>query len=375
MRISLVIQDLYRLGAQYVTALLASGLAQRGHEVAVVVSAVHERIARERPDLKPFPLDSRVALVRLPHAKASRNAFALARHLRRHRPAAILPMSGAYAVACAVARTLAGQTRTVRLIPVQHGGGIGMRREQSRVSDKRGMRLPAHLSQWVARSADAVVAVSRGTADALLAQGRYPADRIHMIYNPVLDDTFDARSRLPPVHPWLQSKSEPVIVAAGSHAAVKGYDVLLRAFARVRQQRPCHLILFGEGALTESYRRLASELKVDDSVSLPGFAGNLPAEIRRADLFVVSSHCESFSIVLVEALACGVPVVATNCPSGPPEILNNGEYGLLVQPDNPEALAEGIVKVLEGHGIRPPAESWETYRLERVLDCYEALLV
>jgi len=355
--------------------MVANGLAQRGHEVAVVVSAVHDRIGRESPDLKPFPLDPRVALVHLPYARASRNAFALARHFRRYRPDAILPMSGAYVVACALARTLAGQARTARLIPVQHGGGVGMRREQSRVSGSRCIRLPTVMTRWVAHSADAVVAVSRGTADALVAQGRYPADRIHVINNPVVDDTFDARSRKPATHPWLQSKSEPVIVAAGSHAAVKGYDVLLRAFAWVRLRRPCRLILFGEGALTESYRRLAAELKVDGYVSLPGFAGNLPAEIRRADLFVVSSHCESFSIVLVEALACGVPVVATNCPSGPPEILRNGLYGLLVQPDNPAALAEGIVKVLEGHGIQPPPESWAPYRLDRIIDQYEALLV
>ena len=375
MRISLVIQDLYRLGAQYVTAMVANGLAQRGHEVAVVVSAVHDRIGRESPDLKPFPLDPRVALVHLPHVRASRNAFALARHFRRYRPDAILPMSGAYEVACAIARQLALRRRTTRLIPVEHSSGLGLRQAESRVSAYRGPRLPAILYHWVADSVDGVVAVSKGSAEALGSLGKYAAGKIHVIYNPVVDARCIEKQKSAPSHPWLSSKTAPVLVAAGAHVPFKGHDVLLRAFERVCRQHPCRLILFGEGPLTEFYRKLAASLGISDSVSMPGYTANLPAELKAADAFVVSSHCESFSVVLVEALACGVPVVATNCPSGPPEILRNGQYGLLVQPDNPAALAEGIVKVLEGRGIRPPAESWEPYRLERIIDQYEALLV
>jgi glycosyltransferase involved in cell wall biosynthesis len=115
-------------------------------------------------------------------------------------------------------------------------------------------------------------------------------------------------------------------------------------------------------------------LGLDQLIDFPGHTHNLPAELKAADAFVVSSHAESFSVVLVEALASGIPVVSTNCPSGPPEILQNGKYGILVEPGNPSSLAKGILQVLDGKGVIPPHESWEPYVLEKVSNEYENLI-
>jgi glycosyltransferase involved in cell wall biosynthesis len=154
---------------------------------------------------------------------------------------------------------------------------------------------------------------------------------------------------------------------------LKGYDILIKALSLILPQKKCRMILFGEGPDTASLKSLANSLSIGDFVSFPGHVDTLPAELNHADVFVVSSHCESFSVVLVEALACGVPVVATNCPVGPPEILKNGQYGTLVAPNDPKALAEGIWLALNGAAIMPPFESWQPYVIENVVAQYEAV--
>ena len=106
----------------------------------------------------------------------------------------------------------------------------------------------------------------------------------------------------------------------------------------------------------------------------PGYTDNLPAEIKAADAFIVSSNIESFSIVLVEALAAGTPVISTDAPYGPPEILQNGKYGILVKRNNPDALADGILQVLNGHAIPPTPEAYERFTLPNTVKRYEAAL-
>ena len=164
-----------------------------------------------------------------------------------------------------------------------------------------------------------------------------------------------------------------MFVAAGAHVCLKGYDVLIRAFARLAD-KSVRLIIFGDGPETDNYRKLIAELGVADRVSLPGYVENLPAEIKAADSFVVSSQSESFSIVLVEALAASTPVVSTNCPLGPPEILQNGKYGIMCAAGDPNSLADALQWVLDGQAIVPPRESWEKYTIENVMDKYECAI-
>lgn len=374
LKIAFVIQDLYRLGAQYVTSLLAKGLANRGHQVDVVVSGIHEVIGRQRPELNPFPVPDNVGMVQLPQLKASRNIFALAQYFKQRRPDVVMPMSSNYEPACALALCLLPKTSRPRFMPVEHLGGIGMSREASRVGGNTHL-LGTALSWLIATLAEGAIAVSQGVADALEKTGKYPREKISVIYNPVIDDAFFEKKAEAAVHPWLMYKTSPVIIAAGAHVPLKGFDLLLRAISLVQKDVSCRLILFGEGPQTESLGMLAKNLNLQDKVSFPGHTHNLPSELKHADVFVVSSHCESFSVVLVEALACGVPVVSTDCPSGPREILRNGMYGTLVQPDDPQALADGIKDVLMGKGASPVQESWAPFTLEEIVERYEQVLL
>ncbi|BCS95590.1 glycosyl transferase [Desulfoluna limicola] len=372
--ITLVIQDLYRLGAQYVTSLVAKGLAQRGHQVTLLVSAVHSRLSQDRPDLIPFPVPESVRMIRLPHAKASQNILALANYYRSTHPQIVITMSPTYFLASMLASRLIPERPGI--INVEHSGGIGMPEDNSKVRTSKGplQGLRKALDKWCFVNADRILTVSQGVSVALNKTMNVDYPKMAVVYNPVVDEQFENKIKMLPHHPWLLDDSVQVIVAAGAHEPLKGYDILIEAFSVLRQRRRCRLVLFGEGSQSESLKALTHQLGIEDDVSFPGYTNNLPANLRKADMFVVSSHCESFSVVLVEALACGVPVVATNCPSGPPEILAGGKYGILVEPNNPLAMAKGMELVLDGKGILPPLESWKPYTLDRVINRYEAVI-
>jgi glycosyltransferase involved in cell wall biosynthesis len=149
---------------------------------------------------------------------------------------------------------------------------------------------------------------------------------------------------------------------------------LIDAFARLRETRPAHLIILGEGEERARLESLVQELQLASDVALPGFVQNPYAYMHRAAVFVLSSIWEGLPNSVIEALACGCPVVSTDCPNGPAEILDGGKYGHLVPMGNPQDLAEAIGKVLDGE-VRKPPRSWLTkYERDTVLDEYLAVM-
>jgi glycosyltransferase involved in cell wall biosynthesis len=157
----------------------------------------------------------------------------------------------------------------------------------------------------------------------------------------------------------------PVILGVGELCARKDFGTLIRAFALVRRERPARLVILGKGRQREKLEALARELGVGADVSLPGFVNNPYPYMKRASLFVLSSAYEGFGNVLVEALATGTPVVATDCPSGPREILEDGRYGPLVPVGDVRRLASSILDTL-AHPPEPPllVQAAERFRVE-----------
>lgn len=226
--------------------------------------------------------------------------------------------------------------------------------------------------------ADAIVAVSRGVGDDLATLTGLARERITTIYNPVVTPEISERSRERAPHPWLEAIEEtPVIVAAGRlGASEKNLPLLLRAFSGVRGARNARLVVFGEGDARARLESLAHELGIALDVDFPGFIANPYAAFARASVFVLSSDYEGLGNVLIEALACGCPVVSTDCPSGPREILDGGRYGTLVPVGNVEELATAILRTLDAplsaDELRQRARG---FSVDRATDNYLSVIV
>lgn len=212
---------------------------------------------------------------------------------------------------------------------------------------------PGRLAKrWFARQfypwSDGVIAVSKGVAADVAAMTGIAASDVKVIYNPVVTAELPAKAQEPVDHPWLALGEPPVILGAGRLMYQKDFPTLVRAFAKVRQQRPCRLIIVGgENNVRPELESLIGELDIRDDAALPGFAPNPYAYMAKASVFVLSSLYEGFGNVLVEAMATGTPVVSTDCPDGPAEILENGRYGPLVPVSSPDVLADAIIKTLD----------------------------
>lgn len=201
------------------------------------------------------------------------------------------------------------------------------------------------------RKLDGIIAVSRGVREDLLESVGLRSVPVHAIPNATISPVLFEKAGQAVDHPWLQpGREEPVVLSVGRLAPQKDQATLLEAVARARESRPCRLIILGEGPLRPELEARARELGIADSVALPGFVENPYAWMARSDCFALSSRWEGCPNVLIEAIALGIPAVATDCPSGPDEILQGGRFGHLVPMGDGPALAEAIADVLANGG-------------------------
>ena len=220
-----------------------------------------------------------------------------------------------------------------------------------------------------------VVAVSRGVAENVSASVGVPAGKITPIYNPTFTPDIARRAAAPPGHPWFGDGGPPVILGAGRLAPQKDFPTLIEAFRRVSAARACRLIVLGEGRLRPQLEGQVRALGLEDRISLPGWAENPYAFMSRAALFVLSSRHEGFPGVLIEAMACGAPVVSTDAPWGPAEILENGRWGRLTPVGDVGAMAQAMIDSLGGDRVSADMlrRRAENFSAERAVTAYERL--
>jgi glycosyltransferase involved in cell wall biosynthesis len=373
--VALLLADLEGGGAQRSMVDLACGFHARGLRVDVLVVRTRGELREVLPsEVRVVPLEG--LLARLPLVAGSKRRRVLAsipallRYLHREQPRALLATSPSSNVAAAVVARLARPaTRVVLRLDSQ----------LTRAPELAGTRTQRRRERRARRTypwADAWIAISEGVAaDAARVTG-IPRERIVAIHNPVLTPAFRERATARIEHPWLAAGSAPVVIAVGRLVRQKDFATLIRAFARVRKQRRVRLLILGEGPLRGALEHLAGETGVAADVRLPGRVANAPAWMARAAVFALSSAWEGFGRVLVEALAVGCPVVSTDCPSGPREILGDGAFGPLVPVGDDAALAAAIGSVL----ARPPdrkllMQRAEVFSLERGVDRYLEVLL
>ena len=194
---------------------------------------------------------------------------------------------------------------------------------------------------------DGIMAVFLGVAEDTAKIINIPVEKIRVIHNPVVTPELDSLASIPPEHPWFSDEARvPVILGIGRLEPQKDFPNLIQAFARARQSTPCRLMILGEGALRPELQALADKLGVAGDLAMPGFVNNPYQYMRAAALFVLSSRWEGSPNGLTEALAVGTPVVATDCPNGPYEILQAGKYGHLVPMGDAPALAAAMLETL-----------------------------
>ncbi len=326
-------------GVERMVLNLAEGIAARGIEVDLVTIRQHGRHLRELPAaVRLVPLGTRHTATSLP---------ALVRYLRARRPQALLVAKDRAIRMAVLARALAQIGRPAGSRPPRLVGRLGTT-VSAALADAGALRQ-AHW-RWRMRAfyphVDRLVAVSAGVAEDVRTLAALPATQVSVVRNPVVTPRLRALGAAPAPHPWLQASPVPVVLGAGRLTAQKDFPTLLRAFAALRARQPARLIVIGEGPQRAALETLARSLGVADEVALPGFADNPYAYMRHASVFVLSSRWEGSPNVLTEALALGTPVVATDCPSGPAEILDGGRIAPLVPMQDPAALADAMARVL-----------------------------
>lgn len=338
-----------------------------------------EEFARRglRVDLLPIResgvrLDDLPAGIRVVRTGASHALTAvpsLVRYLRRVQPPVMLVAKDRAARAAVWARAICrARTRIVVRLGTNLAASLANRSALRRWARYLPMRLSYPM-------VNRVIAVSDGVAADTAAITGLARNRIAVIRNPVVTPRLVEMAREEPDHPWLRSGDVPVIVGAGRFTRQKDFPTLIRAFARVRGRRPCRMLILGEGAGKTEIEQLAAELGVADDLSLPGFASNPYAYLARASLFVLSSRWEGSPNVLTEALALGIPVVSTDCPSGPREILRDGRYGPLVPMEDETALGQAMLETLEKPlDAATLREAVREYTVERSADRYLEVL-
>jgi glycosyltransferase involved in cell wall biosynthesis len=265
---------------------------------------------------------------------------ALARYLRRARPDAMLTGLNYTNLTALWARQRAAVP--TRMVLVEHNT-LSMRAAHGppRLRD-----LPGKVRRFYPEAA-ALVAVSDGVAEDLARVLRIPRPRIRTIYNPVVSDELAALAEEPLDHPWFAPGQPPVVLAVGKLRPQKDLPTLLEAFAQLRRRRPARLLVLGEGPLRSRLEARVRALGLEGDVALPGFQRNPFAFMRRSAAFALSSRWEGLPTALIEAMACGCPVVATDCPSGPAEILDKGALGPLVPVGDAPALARALEALLD----------------------------
>ena len=376
-RVAFLLDNLDGGGVQRMALALAGEFARHGYDADVLVCRSQGELLQAVPPrvrLLALGPGGRLATCRLAIASGAYLAAAVALdQILAHRwlrDARCLPPLTAYLAAerptCLISATPRINILAVMAARASGGPTRSIVTERISISAKLADEPELRFRQLIPlmkrsyRLADHVVAVSHELADDVAARLALPRERVLAIHNPVIGPEFEPATREPLDDPWFAPGAPPVVLSAGRSSDQKDFDTLLRAFADVRRQRPCRLMILGQQVERSRKRRheklltLADELGVRDDVRLVGFVLNPFPYMTRAAVFALSSRYEGLPGVLIQAMACGTPVVSTACPTGPREILENGRYGPLVPVGDATALGKAILETLADPPARQP---------------------
>jgi len=334
-------------GAEHGVVNLANGFICNGNAVDLILTRAQGVLLDS--------VDSRVRIVDLECEGVIRSLLPLAGYLKANSPEFLISAQTHASLIAMGARTLARVTTKNILVEVttmslNYGLEPGFRN-----------KLIPIFARLFYRFSDAIVCLTDGIEDDLRKTARLNDKTIYRIYNPVLPDDIFEKIGQTIEHPWFTPDSPPVLVTLGRLTAAKDYPNLLRAFALASRERKLRLLVLGDGTERARLEALAKSLEINHTVQFLGFVENPYPYLDQSDVFVLSSAWEGLSHVLIEAMACGLSIVSTDCRSGPAEVLENGKFGILVPVGDSTALAKGILEALQ---TTPDRESLQRRALD-----------
>lgn len=350
--VAFLLPDIGGGGAERLTIDLMKGMVARGAQVDLLLLRFNgEFMHLVPPEVRKIDLA----------APRIRDAFGpLRSYLAKERPDALLAAMWPSTVLALAAGRLAGAH--TRIVVADHCSLQAQYRSSMRTYAAMRATIRAGYPY-----ADTIIAVSQGVADELATFAALPGDRVKVIHNPIPTPLIS-----PGTHDDLwQGRTGKRIIALGRLKAQKNHALLIDAFARLSQGRDAVLAIVGVGELREDLEAQVARLGLGERVLMPGFCATPGDWYQSADLFVLSSNYEGFGNVLVEAMHAGLPVVSTDCPHGPAEVLGQGRWGTLVPCRDPAALAEAM-----SHALDRPADPAvqraraAEFSIDRAVDAY-----
>ena len=311
-------------------------------------------------------LSEKVHVVALGTYNPVRLVFGFARFLKTYKPEVVISALFVGNIIAALAKA-ASRSRTHLILTEHVAIGTYLRNEARRL---RRLCVPP-LMRFTYLLAQDIVAVSRGAAQSLApVLGKITSKRITVIYNPIDLARIEAMAA---ADDKITSWNVPTIINVGRLIEQKDQQTLIQAFAKVRSHRSCRLVILGEGEKRETLAALAQKLGVESDVLMPGFRANPYSWMSKSAVFVLSSKFEGLPTVLIEAMQCGIPVISADCPSGPAEILEDGQWGKLFLPGDVDALASAIEDALDGKLVADVRQRAADFSIDTAVSRYVAL--
>jgi glycosyltransferase involved in cell wall biosynthesis len=309
---------------------LAQAFVEEGMKVDIfVTNGVGRLLSQKPPQARLF----------IGGGTAKSSFWPFFRYLIKHKPDVVISANLYIDAICILAR-IASLSNTKNLVSLHSTFSRDAYRGRPRLK-----AIYSCVCRLLYPKAHFIVAVSKAVATDAKIYFRL-AQEVHVIYNPVITNELRSLSLAPILHPFYQQEGEFVILSVGRLTVQKDFETLLQAFAILRQKLPCKLVILGEGEELQKLQRLTHELNIFTHVDFIGFVNNPYPFFLHSDVLVSSSQCEGLPTVIIEALAVGTKVVATDCPGGSSEILGAGRFGALVPMQDPEALSSAIYETL-----------------------------
>ncbi|MEM7029147.1 MAG: glycosyltransferase [Chloroflexota bacterium] len=346
-------------GAERTLLNLMTALADLGHRVDLVLAKAQGVLLDEVP--------TNIRLVDLQARRVLTSFFALRRYLQQERPDTLLSALHGNILALLASRILERPPRVVIS-------------ERNMLTQRMAHYVPwrKRLRIWLTRLcypwADEIIAVSKQVAADVADLSGLDLQQIRVIYNPVVTARLCEQCKESLDHPWFGLDQPPVIMAAGRLHPQKDFASLIKAFAAMTYYPDARLLILGEGSERTTLENLIKQHNLVYRVSLPGFVSNPYPYMQQADLFVLPSKWEGLPGVLIEALYCGTPIIATDCPGGSREILQDGAYGRLISVGDVPALTEAMETALSNPSPKPDERSWHRFQSAHIVDQYAQTL-